>query len=406
MSKLLNFIKEYYEKMVNSIAFYPAIIVLLFLALSYLSISFDFSEKGMQLKSQIEWLKLKDSSTVRVMASSIAAGIISLSVFSFSMVMIVLNQTASRMSNRILDKLIGRNFQQVVLGIFIGTAVYALLLLSMVRDIDTGTHIPVISSYLLILLVIIDLFLFVYFLHYITQSIKYKDIIGRIQKATKEVMSQNCTLKEEAEMSAIELHNLIFSLTSGIYKGFNKLVLVHLCEKYGFTLYFMHAPGTFILKGTAIIAVNKNLSEKVKIKILNAVYVHSNQTIEDNFIYGFNLLSEVAIKALSPGINDPGTAIECLRSLFQLYAFRASNFPDNTITDKKKQVKIVTNNLSFERIFTETLLPIWDYGKNDRLVQDELSILLTQLQSVVFSNMVNKMLNEVQNSLKARELSL
>ncbi|MBK7570359.1 MAG: DUF2254 domain-containing protein [Bacteroidetes bacterium] len=67
-----------------------------------------------------------DASTARSIISSIAAGIITLTVFSFSMVMIVLNQSASQLSNRILDKLIGSRFQQVVLGVYVGTIVYSL----------------------------------------------------------------------------------------------------------------------------------------------------------------------------------------------------------------------------------------------------------------------------------------
>src|SRR5664279_1731398 len=159
--------------MVNSIAFYPAIIAIIFLVLSLLSITFDFSEEGMQIKSHLHWLRLRDASTARSIISSITAGIITLTVFSFSMVMIVLNQTASQLSNRILDKLIGSRFQQVVLGIYVGTIVYALFLLSTVRNIDSGVQIPALSTYLLIVLTIIDIFLFIYFLHYITQSIKY-----------------------------------------------------------------------------------------------------------------------------------------------------------------------------------------------------------------------------------------
>jgi uncharacterized membrane protein len=109
--------------MVNSIAFYPAIIAILFLVLSLLSFTFYFSEEGMQIKSHLHWLRLRDASTARSIISSITAGIITLTVFSFSMVMIVLNHTASQLSNRILDRLIGSSFQQVVLGIYVGTIV-------------------------------------------------------------------------------------------------------------------------------------------------------------------------------------------------------------------------------------------------------------------------------------------
>ena len=100
-----------FQRIVNSIAFFPAFIALLYLVLSYIMISLDFSETGKEIKAQLEWLKLKDASTARSIISVIAAGVLSLTVFSFTMVMVILNQAASQMSNRVLDKLIGNRFQ-------------------------------------------------------------------------------------------------------------------------------------------------------------------------------------------------------------------------------------------------------------------------------------------------------
>ena len=128
MSRLYKWIRKYYSKTVNSIAFYPALISLGFLLLSILMLELDFSETGKQLKSQLSWLSLRDASTARSILTTIAGGIISLTVFSFSMVMILLNQAASQMSNRMLDSMIGNRFQQIILGFYIGTIVYSLFL--------------------------------------------------------------------------------------------------------------------------------------------------------------------------------------------------------------------------------------------------------------------------------------
>ena len=95
--KFKKLIRIYYNKIVESIAFYPAIIAVGFLLLSWVMISFDFSETGKEFKKGLSWLSLKDASTARSIVSTVAGAIISLTVFSFSMVMIVLNQAASQM---------------------------------------------------------------------------------------------------------------------------------------------------------------------------------------------------------------------------------------------------------------------------------------------------------------------
>ena len=377
-TKIKIWIKYRQNEIVNSIAFYPAIIVILFLAISLLSIKFDFSEKGMQIKSYLQWLRLRDATTARSIISSITAGIITLTVFSFSMVMIVLNQTASQLSNRILDRLIGSRFQQMVLGTYVGTIVYALFLLSTVRDIDSGVQIPALSTYLLIVLTIVDIFLFIYFLHYITQSVKYEVIIHRILADTKSSMERSCKLKQSPPKTlSFESEYLVTAAESGIYMGFDKRILIRMGDDNDCILYLMQYPGTFILKGSPVIKVNKKLPTEIMEEIQKKIYIQPNESIKENFFFGFRQLTELALKALSPGINDPGTAIESLRALFQLYAYRVTSFPENTIKNKEFQVRVILKVLTFEKIFTDTIYPIWDYGKQDRLIQNELSHLLT-----------------------------
>ncbi|MCC9137017.1 DUF2254 domain-containing protein [Pontibacter silvestris] len=400
-SNIRIWLQGHYNKIINSIAFYPAFIALLFLILSCLVIAFDFSEEGKEIKSQLHWLSLKDASTARSIISAIVAGVISLAVFSFSMVMIVLNQAASQMSNRVLDKLIGNRFQQVVLGIYIGTIVYALFLLSTIRGIDSGIYIPALSTYLLIAITVFDIFLFIYFLHYITQSVKYKVIIQRIYEETKAALERSCQLQQEpSEATSLQGDQFIFATSSGIYEGYNKRSLIKLCDENDCILQILHTSGTFVLEGLPVLQVSKQIPDEVKEAILNTIYLHNNESVEGNFFYGFRQLMEVAIKALSPGINDPGTAIESLRALFQLFSYRACYFPANTIKNKENKARIITKELTFEMIFADSVLPIWDYGKNDRLVQHELQQLLTQLQSIAPHAIIGKLLQETQKSIK------
>jgi uncharacterized membrane protein len=404
-NKILIIIKEPYRKVINSIAFYPIIFTIIFLLFSYFSIAFDFSQEGREFKRELDWLGLRDAETARSIASSIVAGLISLTVFSFSMVMIVLNQTASHMSNRILDSLIGSRFQQTVLGIYIGTIVYALFLLTMVVDSDNHSSVPILSTYFLMLLTVFDLFLFIYFLHYITQSVKYKVIIERAYKKTLVSMKKYCTMAKEAEtLPYPENGYLLYAFKSGLYLGFNENALKELGDELDCTFHFTQKRGTFILEGLPLISINKELSEEQTKNVLASIYIHLSESIEENYLYGFKQLSEVAIKALSPGINDPGTAVLSLRALFQLLSFRLSHHPQQIFVNTNNQLRIVTNEKTFEDIFSETVLPIWDYGKNDRTIQNELHSLLIQFQTIFNPIMLKTLLQEIKVSMNERIL--
>ncbi|MEO8116408.1 MAG: DUF2254 domain-containing protein [Bacteroidota bacterium] len=392
-----------YLKIINSIAFYPALIALSFLALSIFMVRFDFSDLGKNFKAQLTWFSLKDATTARSIISSIVSGLISLTVFSFSMVMIILNQTASQMSNRILDRLIGNRFQQIVLGVYIGTIVFALFLLSTIRDINSGISIPAISTYFLIILTIIDIFLFIYFLHYITQSVKYQVIIQRIYADTKKVMLEVCTVPEMPIDSFLNFNGTeVKAMHAGIFEGFNKKALSHICGKYNCQVRILLRRGSFIFKDTIVAILSKNVDEEQTADIAGTFYINNDESLEKNFTYGFRQLTEVAVKALSPGINDPGTAIASLHALSKLFAFRLDQFPNNHFQNIQGQTCIISREWSIDELFSVCILPIWDYGKNDRMVRNEFLHICTLFTSIERSPLIAGFYEEVKKMVNGK----
>lgn len=388
--------------MVNSIAFYPAVIATLYLGTSILMVYFDYSSLGKAIKSNWELLRLRDASTARSIISAITAGIISLTVFSFSMVMIVLNQAASQMSNRVLDKLIGNRFQQIILGCYIGTIVYSLFLLSTIRDIDDGIYVPSLSTYLLILLTVIDIFLFIYFLHYITQSVKYEIIIDRIHNQTKKALNHTCRLDTAPEKAKSKGGHPLVAPHSGVLSGINRDGLRAVAKEKDCQVTILRPLGTFVLKDVPFMELSlakETDFTKWKDELLVHIFISRDESIDDDFNYGFRQLKEVAVKALSPGVNDPGTAVTSLRALADLLAFRLNHYPSNTIKDENGVIRVVTNEPTFEEVFEHTMLPIWDYGKNDRMVLHELHTILVQLQTLQQNAAVGKLLVSVQKQI-------
>ncbi|QPH41920.1 DUF2254 domain-containing protein [Pedobacter endophyticus] len=398
-----------YSKTISSIAFIPAVVALLFLFLSVFMVEFDYSESGKAIKSNSHWLTLKDASTARSIISTITGGIISLTVFSFSMVMILLNQAASQMSNRILEKLIGNRFQQIVLGFYIGTIVYALFLLSTIRDVDSGVYVPAISTYLLISFTVIDIFLFIYFLHYVTQSVKYETIIHKIFNDTQKSLEKKCVISDVREPPSHQLSGtVVHASNSGIYQGCMEKPLLALCSRENLVVHIEWPIGTMIIKNTPILSVwNKDgISEELRKEITGMINIHGGQNIDTNYYYGFRQLMEVAVKALSPGINDPGTAILSLQALGHLLKFRSEYYPKHAIVDRDNVSRIFVKERTFEEIFAECIYPIWDYGKHDRLLTMELHHILLLLWTQTARPVFDKMLDEIRRSKMYQDIEL
>ncbi|MEO6915570.1 MAG: DUF2254 family protein, partial [Chitinophagaceae bacterium] len=304
------FFRKHYNRLVTSIAFLPAIIAISFLLFSWLMIELDFSEIGKTIKTNHGWIRLKDASTARSILSAIVSGIISLTVFSFSMVMILLNQAASQMSNRMLEGMIGNRFQQIVLGFYIGTIVYALFLLSTIRDLDSGIYVPALSIYLLLLLTVGDIFLFIYFLHYVTQSVKFDTIINRIHEQTLKSLIRKVRVTEKyTVMPSFKNSYTISMIESQYFQGFDEKGLKEVASRNDGYLNFLHPAGTYLLKGLPLMTFHSDgkMEKKELDLLLQKVDCYSGQPIDLNPVYGYHQLAEVAIKALSPGINDPET---------------------------------------------------------------------------------------------------
>ncbi|MEO6327810.1 MAG: DUF2254 domain-containing protein [Ginsengibacter sp.] len=382
MSRLYKWLRKYYSKTINSIAFYPALISLGFLLLSVLMLELDFSETGKHIKSQLSWLSLRDASTARSILTTISGGIISLTVFSFSMVMILLNQAASQMSNRMLDSMIGNRFQQIILGFYIGTIVYSLFLLSTIRNITSGIYVPALSIYLLLLFTVVDIFLFIYFLHYVTQSVKFETIINRIHKKTLHTLQHHCCL-EKANIFTPDTQRArtIYMPLSDYYQGFNKQFLIRFAQKHDVLVQMLHSPGSYLLEGSPLLLVvsDKNLQKEDISELMLAIDLYRGQPIDKNAHYGYHQLAEVAIKALSPGINDPETAVLSIHALTDLFRFRLFNYLPLTLADENKVLRVAMKEPSFEELFIECFYPIWNYGKEDRYIQNSLLQMMEQL---------------------------
>ncbi|HUC81201.1 MAG TPA: DUF2254 family protein, partial [Flavisolibacter sp.] len=163
-----------------------------------------------------------------------------------------------------------------------------------------------------------------------------------------------------------------------------KDALLALAQKSNGVLSFLYPCGSYLLEGSPVMLIDVSGGEvpnELQEKILAHLSINSEETIDHNFYYGFRQLTEVAVKALSPGINDPGTAVQSMRALASLLAYRLLHFPDNVMKDQDGTVRIITKEASFEDLFQSCLLPVWDYGKEDRFIQKEMQHLLLQLQA-------------------------
>lgn len=149
------------------------------LTLSLLSLSLENAGISHWLTSLHKGFIIDSGDTARTILSYLTGGLISLMVFSFSMVMVLLNQASSNYSPRVLPGLISNKNHQYVLGIYLGTIIYNVFItISIKSSGQNSTKLPSFSILMTVLLTILCLGAFIYFIHSISQAIQVSNIMN------------------------------------------------------------------------------------------------------------------------------------------------------------------------------------------------------------------------------------
>lgn len=396
IKRYLTYIRQLYFKIVNSIAFYPSLIGSIFLGFAALMMWIEYLEPLMDFKKDISYLLVADKDTAKSVLTTLVASLISLTVFSFSMVMVVLNTASANLSPRVLPGLVSKKAHQFVLGFYLGSISYCLLLIINVQKEAENYRTPTLGVLMAMLFGIICLALFVYFIESISRTIQTDNVMNQIYKQTRSDIESLEAKESDQALPDMSDWTYLYSNQNGYYKSVARKGLNKLLKKHKLQAYIRISKGFFTVKGFPLLSVSKDISDDED--LINDILSHFTFYVEeyttDHYSYGFRQISQIAIKALSPGINDPGTAIRAIDMLSILFIVK-TKIPDfGFYKEDEEAINLYYREHSFRELFFEMLSPIRHYGHSDILVMINLveackNILYTNgltsdCQSVIF----------------------
>lgn len=394
-----------YQKIRNSIGTYPALIALAFAILAVVLLNIETPELTEEIKKKVGLLIIDNSDTARSLLSTLIGGVISLTVFSFSMVMILLNQASSNYSPRLLPGLISYKPHQFVLGFYIGTILFNILCLINVLPGDTPYQIPGFTILIGILLGPICLGLFVFFIHSISQSIQINNILQRLYRETSTSLERLAEKMESHQPSddplgAEQSWTAIPSPRFGQLMNVSESGLVEIAQEQDLRFMLVHPRGMAVMQGEAILYSSKKLEGEDTASVLSLLHFGNQEIIPENFLFGFKQLTEILLKAMSPGINDPGTAMDSLDYLMELIGKRMGMGDYLSILDDEGQERLFLKIVSFKDLVYFCFSAIRTYIAHDPvLVQKMLSGLRHLQNSDDASPEYRKVLKEEQQAL-------
>lgn len=372
-------LKQQFYKVTRSIAFLPSIISSGFLLLAFVSLYYENGTTEF-LKEYLPTLIINNADTARSILSTLIGSILSLTVFSFSMVMLLLNQASSDFSPRLLPGLISNKNNQLVLGIFLGTIIYNIIVLISILPSGESYIMNGFSILVGIIMGVISLAFFVFFIHSISNDIQIDNILKSIFDKT--VLSLKLELEERNHSSAIHTEleniNLIKSNKASYFDGVKINELKEFADKYKTDILIKPYKGEYLLPNTVLAYTSKKIDKEASAKLENCLSFSPNQKLQDNYILGIKQIMETGIKSMSPGINDPGTAILTIDYITELLALRMQ-FADFIHLETNSQQQIRINNLSFKGLLYQTLAPFRTYCSHDIIVINKLLNMLNYL---------------------------
>lgn len=384
MKALKKFLKSTYGNILHSIAFYPVLISLVFVLFAVTSISSEKIELIANLKSKIPYIFIEDYETARTILATLFGGILSLTVFSFTMVMVVLGQASSNFSPRLLPGLISNKRHQIILGIYIGTLTYVIITLISLGAYGMDSRSLGLSTMMAALFGVLCVGLFVYFIHSISGAIQIHNIITLIYKESDKWLDREYQKQEKAKEGVTQDTrdwNVISIDRSGYYRGFDHSLLPESFKKQKHYIELTVYTNKHLWAGDTIFKTREVLTDDEKQSLLFCLTIASDRHENESAIDGLIKLMEVSVKALSPGINDPGTAIDSLAKIARLIRKMFGLPPARETELEHPDLLLIENQIPAEEVMRTIIQPIRHYSSDDMAVQYELVAALKYIRN-------------------------
>lgn len=352
------------RRMRDSIAFYPVAIAGLFALVAIAVLAIETHPAAKSLRDALP-AGLSDPDNARELLGTLITSIISLTVFSFSMVMVVLNGAASRLTPRVLPGLISDSRNRVILGIYLGSILYYLMMIAVVSK-NEPDNLPTIGLLLALLSGLLCLAMFVVFIRSVSQSIQVDWVLSQLYNGALKNLEQR--RKRLAGIDAAPDAGdwqCIAADRPGYLREVNERRLGELLRQHDLVAVIQGEPGFFMIEGHPLIRLSGEVSGEIAAKILDCFDFHDDEFASANLSYGMRQIAEIAVKAISPAINDPGSAVRAI-NLLGVLLLRLGGIPpiDVGCFDQGKP-RLYYPQMTMQRILEWVIGPIRHYGRGD-----------------------------------------
>ncbi|HKJ06523.1 MAG TPA: DUF2254 domain-containing protein [Flavobacteriaceae bacterium] len=410
----------FWNKLKSTFWFVPILIIIVSILLSISSVYIDqivnYSSEGIT-----RFFFVNNVDSARTILSTISGAMIGVAGTVFSVTLVALTLASSQLGPRLIKKFMYVRLNQVVLGTYISTYLYCLIVLNSVQDYNDNIFIPSMSIFIAIILAIANIVLLIVFIHQIAVSIQADNVISDVSAAIskqtkilfpKEKEKNNCNSNINVEEIKLNYTNTIplKSVKSGYLQYIDNEALMEIMININGLIVLSKRPGKYLIEDLTFgkLYVNNKIEDDVLTKILSQFVIGKTKSEQQDLEFSINQMVEIAVRALSPGVNDPYTAMVCIDNLTSTMCYLAQiDFPSNYYCDSKNKLRIITSNTNFEGILATSFNQIRQFSSESTAVIIKLmENLITIYQFATKEEYKKAILTHIQMTLNVGKRSI
>jgi uncharacterized membrane protein len=313
------------------------------------------------------WIVTGTADAGREVLTAIAAAVITVVGVVFSITIVALTLASQQFGPRMMRNFVRDPGNQVTLGIFVATFVYSVLTLVVITNASRGTFVPHLSITVSEALMLADLAVLIYFIHHIAKSIQLPEVIAGIARDLLRAIDsefpyarpEEPLMLEGAGRSLPELLDVlsergarVSASTSGYVQFVGYAQLVEIASRTDSVILLQHRPGHFVVAGRPLAVVwPSGAAKQVATALARAHVTGPHRTLMQDPVFAIDQLVEIAIRALSPAVNDTFTALTCIDWLSAgLSRLSSRALTEGVYRDREGRIRLIEKGPSYDRM--------------------------------------------------------
>jgi len=317
---------------------------------------------------KLGWFYSNTPDSARVILSTIAGSMITVAGVTFSMTMVAVSSAAAQYGPRLIGNFMRDRANQFTLGTFTSTFVYCLIILRVARTGDEGDAkdaivdlVPNFSLLVALAMTLGSVAVLIYFVHHIPETLNVGNITSRVGRKLRDDIAAtfpenlgDTDLHAKVDESDYDLQRSISieAQAEGYLQAIDNEAIIKFAEKHDAVVRLQYRPGDFIIKGNVLLNVwmRDELSVELGNDFRRCFAMGRERTAYQNTLFLADELVEILGRALSPGINDPFTAINCMNWFHSATnAMSTARPPSAYRYDEQGNLRVIAHPISFDR---------------------------------------------------------